>query len=129
MVLLKEDGVILRANRAAADLWGLPISEICGRRTADMTAPEDKARTERALASRGRGQFLLKSYVRPDGTRVPALTMGWPLVDDDGNTVCLLGVAVPTSDVTVTPSMLEAVGQALSLAGREPTGSTDAVEG
>lgn len=107
MVLLTEEGVILRANRRAAELWGLPVSEICGRRTLDMTAPEDQERTRSALSAPNHSDFLVKRYVRPDGTRVPALAMGWPLTDDDGNTVCLLGVAVPTSSVTMTASVLK----------------------
>ncbi len=106
MVLLSSDGVILRANNRAAELWGLPISEICGRRTIDMTAPEDRARTARALAAEGRGEFLMKTYLRADGTRVPALAMGWPLLDDDGREVCLIGVAVPTAEVRMTASTL-----------------------
>lgn len=107
MVLLTEDGVVLRANQRAAELWGLTVAEICGRRTAELTAAEDREQTDAALAARGRGSFLVKTYLRSDGTRVPALAMGWPLTDDDGNTVCILGVAVPTSRVVMSASMRE----------------------
>ena len=100
------DGTILRANQRAAELWGMPISELCGRRTIDLTMPEDRELTERSLAAPGRGSFLVKTYVRPDGTPVPALAMGWPLIDDDGKEICLIGVAVPTADVTATASAL-----------------------
>lgn len=106
MVLLSSKGVILRANQRAAAMWGLPVSEICGRRTVDMTVPEDRPVTERALAAKSRGEFLMKTYLRADGTRVPALAMGWPLTDDDGNEVCILGVALPTAEVTASAATL-----------------------
>lgn len=116
MVLLSNDGTILRANAPAAELWGIPLADLPGRRTVEFTVPEDVDDTESRLhKSQRNGQFLLKTYVRPDGAQVPCLALGWPLVDDEGAYVCILGAAIPLERIATAPSMLE---QVLAAAGR-----------
>lgn len=112
MLLTAMDSTILRANQPAAELFGLPLAELPGRRTVELTLPEDVEVTDRALASITDGSFIVKQYVRPDGTAVPALAMGWPLVDDDGAAVCILGVAVPLSNTSATRSALRFLSDA-----------------
>ena len=109
MFLVAPDSTIMRANQAAAELFGRPLSELSGLRTLDMTIAEDMALTEERLLHAAEGHFVLKTYERPDGSAVPALAMGWPLVDDDGQTVCLIGVAVPIAHLWRSPSVMAAL--------------------
>ena len=67
------------------------------------------ALTEERILYATEGHFLLKTYERPDGSAVPTLAMGWPLVDDDGQTVCLIGVAVPIAHLWRSPSVMAAL--------------------
>ena len=106
LMLTAMDGTILRANQGAAELFGLPLTDLPGRRTIDLTLPDDVAETESALTKVEDGRYIVKHYVRADGTRVAALAMGWPLVDDDGTPVCIFGVAVPLRTMSVTRSLL-----------------------
>ena len=68
----------------------------------------------------GTGHILLKTYVRTDGTKVPSLALGWPLVDDDGEFACLIGVAVPLSRIGTAPSLLDEVLGAAERAASDP---------
>jgi PAS domain S-box-containing protein len=109
MFLVAPDSTILRANQAAAELFGRPVAELPGLRTLDLTITEDVALTEERLLHAAEGHFVLKTYERPDGTPVPALAMGWPLLDDDGQTVCLIGVAIPIEHVWRSPIVMKAI--------------------
>jgi PAS domain S-box-containing protein len=115
MVLLDGEGRILRANAAAADLWGRPLTELIGMRTVEITAPEDVDDTKDRLAAVQSAHFLTKTYVRGNGSRVSCLALGWPLVDDDGEAVCLIGVAVPLESMGAAPSVVAALTEAVKL--------------
>ncbi len=113
LVLMQADSTILRANQHYADLMGRPLTSLAGMRSVDLTAPLDRAATVKAIGAAAEGQVMLKQYERPDGSHVTTLAMGWPLVDDDGQMVCLFGVAVPLDRVTVPRAELEQLLDAL----------------
>jgi PAS domain S-box-containing protein len=106
MLLIAGDSMILRANQVAADTWGHPLADLHGTRTIDLTIEEDTVDTRERFAHSERGQFQLKTYRRGDGTPFRALAMGWPLKDDDGEVVCLIGVAIPLDRLGASPSIL-----------------------
>lgn len=78
-------------------------------------APEDADDTKDRLAAVQSAHFLTKTYVRGDGSRVSCLALGWPLVDDDGEAVCLIGVAVPLESMGAAPSVVAALADAVGL--------------
>jgi PAS domain-containing protein len=114
MVLVAGDGTILRANQVAATMWDRPLADLHGRRTVELTIEADVADTTERFAHSGRGQFQLKTYRRGDGTPFRALAMGWPLKDDDGEVVCLMGVVVPLDRLGASPSVLAELQAAAS---------------
>lgn len=107
MVLVDADGTVLRANQEAARIWGAPVDQLPGQTVVESTAPEDRLRSSDTTALSQRGLIALKTYLRPDGVRIPALAMGWPLVDDDGMPVCNIAVVVPLSRVNAPDEELD----------------------
>lgn len=57
MVACALDGVILRANNAAAELLGLPLDEIIGHTGLDRLEPRERAMAERQLADARANRF------------------------------------------------------------------------
>lgn len=111
MLLVGMDSTILRANQGAAELFGIPVSDLPGMRTIDLTDPEDVEETETAIDAVDSGSLIVKHYLKADGTRQTALAVGWPLVDDEGTPVCILGVAVPVSGLAATRSAVQEIAQ------------------
>jgi hypothetical protein len=70
-------------------------------------AEAELAETTAAMAEIAGGRFMVKSHRRPDGTTVQALSMGWHLVDDENEVVCLLGVNVPLARVAIDRATAE----------------------
>jgi PAS domain S-box-containing protein len=109
-------GVLLYANRAAAELAGVAVEAMSGQTWSDAILPEDRERLDeeyrRAIASDGtlRGEYRMR---RPDGT--VSLVRGFvaPLLGPDGRVRGFIGVA---ADITEEHQLREQLSVASRLA-------------
>ncbi|MFN8075635.1 MAG: EAL domain-containing protein [Kineosporiaceae bacterium] len=86
MSVVDADGRYVHVNPALCTLFGRPAADIVGRRTAELTHPDDVARSQQSITSRTTLETLQKRFVRPDGEVVHALRLGRfvPAVEGEG---------------------------------------------
>lgn len=102
------DGVVQTVNRRFADMLGVEPEALIGKRTRDLTHPDDVAPTHELLEAilvGGTGQ-IEKRYFRPDGSIVWALTSLQRLVDPEGRPRGYIAVVVDISEAKATEAAL-----------------------
>ena len=79
MALIDLDGVYRRVNDRFCEILGRPRDEILGRRTVDLSYPEDAAMGQSVVAALAAGRIeahqAAKRFVRPDGSLVHVLRL------------------------------------------------------
>ncbi|MDP6872663.1 MAG: PAS domain S-box protein [Alphaproteobacteria bacterium] len=69
-VSIHENGVIVEANQAFADMYGYTVPELIGRPVMELTAPEFRATVAEQMARNLPGTYESVSF-RKDGSRIP----------------------------------------------------------
>ncbi|MBV8748221.1 MAG: PAS domain S-box protein, partial [Candidatus Eremiobacteraeota bacterium] len=82
MLALSLDGIVTRANAAAARDYGYAIEEVVGRRGTDLLAPADVRDANEVFrrAAQGRASTMEVHALRGDGTSFPILATLIPIV-------------------------------------------------
>ncbi len=102
IVFTELDGAIREANPRFCDMVGYPLAALLGRRTLDLTHPEDREQDGRLAQALLRGEFSsyqrIKRYLRRDAGVVEVRVLVSVLRDEDGQPYSLLGVVEDIGD-------------------------------
>jgi len=111
VVEVDTQGRITLVNQKYCDMLGYSEAELIGMTVADVTAPEERAASLRAvggLAAGGRGFVIDKHYLRKDGTRTPATTSVNALRSPAGDYQGLVAMVLDTAETRQAAEKLHA---------------------
>ena len=121
VVIVDLEGRYLEANPAFCEIVGLPLDEVIGTSTRELSFAEDIAVQERAveeiLAGRSESFRVTKRYRRPDGSVVVADLSAAPLRDSTGSINSFVVHVVDVSDRVARGPRPAGVRTALAPAG------------
>ncbi|MDL5032833.1 PAS domain S-box protein [Pelomonas sp. APW6] len=102
IVFTELDGAVREANPRFCEMLGYSLQGLLGRRTLDMTHPEDRAQDKRLGQALLRGDISsyqrTKRYLHEDGSVVDVRALVSVLRDEDGQPYSLLGVVEDIGD-------------------------------
>ncbi len=102
IVFTELDGAIREANPRFCDMVGYLLPALLGRRTLDLTHPEDREQDKRLGQALLRGEFSsyqrIKRYLHRDGSIVEVRVLVSVLRDEEGQPYSLLGVVEDIGD-------------------------------
>ncbi|MGM9515868.1 ATP-binding protein [Roseateles sp. DB2] len=102
IVFTELDGAVREANPRFCEMVGYPLAALLGRRTLDLTHPEDREQDKRMGQALLRGEFSsyqrTKRYLHQDGSQVEVRALVSVLRDEDGQPYSLLGVVEDIGD-------------------------------
>ena len=78
-VSIHEDGIIVEANQAFAEMYGYSVAELIGKPVLELTVPEHREQVAERLAQNISGTYESISY-RKDGSRIPIEIKAMPTV-------------------------------------------------
>jgi diguanylate cyclase (GGDEF)-like protein/PAS domain S-box-containing protein len=108
--VVDADSRVTFANTRLAQMFGIPVEQVVGRRTIDFAAPASAPRIE-DLTARGRAgiaETIDFQFVRTDGSPLWTSVNAAPLFDDAG---AYLGTMALISDVTARHEQEEALAR------------------
>ncbi|HET9077914.1 MAG TPA: EAL domain-containing protein [Acidimicrobiales bacterium] len=110
MAVLDLDGRFKLVNPAMCQLLGYEPDDLIGRRSVDITHPDDRAHSDATLAAFLDGTAstdrMRKRYVRPDGSVVSVVRCTTVLRDGDGRPLGLFTQVVNLTDMAEVEAML-----------------------
>ncbi len=102
IVFTELDGAVREANPRFCEMVGYPLATLLGRRTLDLTHPEDREQDKRMGQALLRGEFSsyqrIKRYLHRGGSVVEVRALVSVLRDEDGQPYSLLGVVEDIGD-------------------------------
>jgi diguanylate cyclase (GGDEF)-like protein/PAS domain S-box-containing protein len=88
IAIVNSDGIVERANRKFAEMFGLPEDQVRGVSVRDLTHPDDLQRDldlrDEILSAARESYTVEKRYVRGDGTTLHARTTVIAMLEGDG---------------------------------------------
>ena len=102
IVFTELDGAVREANPRFCEMVGYPLAALLGRRTLDLTHPEDREQDKRMGQALLRGEFgsyqRIKRYLHRDGSLVEVRALVSVLRDEEGQPYSLVGVVEDIGD-------------------------------
>ena len=78
-VSIHEDGIIVEANQAFAEMYGYTVAELIGKPVLELTVPEHRENVAERMAQNLSGTYESVS-LRKDGSRIPIEIKGMPTI-------------------------------------------------
>ncbi|HLO95133.1 MAG TPA: ATP-binding protein [Burkholderiaceae bacterium] len=102
IVFTELDGAVREANPRFCEMLGYPLASLLGRRTLELTHPDDREQDERLGQALLHGEFSsyqrTKRYLHREGSVVEVRALVSVLRDEDGKPYSLLGVVEDIGD-------------------------------
>lgn len=110
MALVKPSGLFIEVNDEACTTWQRKRDWLLSHRWQDITHPDDLQRdldtVSRVLKGQSRKETVVKRYILPDGSHLPAV-LSYSLVSDTCGPVCFVSQIVSSTKLREFLALIE----------------------